>query len=59
MVFIKSETLGEQLKFKITPHPLFPGSERTLFFCLSNKNIASLGIRQTKELDTLFKSEDR
>ncbi len=59
MVLIKSETLGVQLKFKITPHPLFPGSEHTLFFCLSNKNRASLEIRQTKDLGTLFKSEDR
>jgi hypothetical protein len=55
MVLIKSETLGVQLKSKITPHPLFPGSERTLFFCLSNKNRASLEIRQTKDLDTPFK----
>jgi hypothetical protein len=59
MVLIKSETLGVQQKINITPHPLFPGSERTPFFCLSNKNRASLEIRQTKDLDTLFKSEDR
>jgi hypothetical protein len=55
MVLTKSETLGVQLKFKITPHPLFPGSEHTLFFFLSNKNRASLEIRQTKDLDTPFK----
>jgi len=57
MVLIESETLRVQLKLKITHHPLF--QVQSVHFSLSNKNRASLEIRQTEDLDTPFKGEDR